>query len=215
MIRINLLPEQYRRAERTSPKIFAALVVGVILVCSSVGWFGFVYFGELGNLEVEEIAVNEDLTNKQKQVAYFNDLQKEKKDYENRSRTIQSIGQSRILWTKIIDELFDVVNNEGNSERHVGWFRGISVKAGNARVGPTVNMPGWVQGSTMDKVADFHEDLENAEFFKDVRSKSAPSGVLETNAKMVPPQSQFFNMSWTFHPTSKWQKNKKAGAKKD
>ncbi len=34
MIRINLLPEEYRRSERTSPKIFAATLVGVIVVCS-------------------------------------------------------------------------------------------------------------------------------------------------------------------------------------
>ena len=32
MIRINLLPESYRRAERTSPKVFAAALVGVLEV---------------------------------------------------------------------------------------------------------------------------------------------------------------------------------------
>ena len=57
MIRINLLPEEYRRSERTSPKIFAATLGGVILVCSVFGWFGFVYFGELGKLEAEHAAI--------------------------------------------------------------------------------------------------------------------------------------------------------------
>ena len=53
MIRINLLPESYRRAERTSPKVFAAALVGVILVCSSIGWFGMTYFGDLDRVMIK------------------------------------------------------------------------------------------------------------------------------------------------------------------
>ncbi len=41
MIRINLLPEEFRRSERTSPRVFAATLMSVIAVCSAAGWFGF------------------------------------------------------------------------------------------------------------------------------------------------------------------------------
>lgn len=214
MIRINLLPEQYRRAQRTSPKLFAAVLAGVMLVCGSLGWFGLVYFGELGELEITEAAVAEDLSNKQKQASYYTDLLDEKTEYERRSKTIQTIGRSRVLWTKILDELIDVVNNDGDSERHLGWFKSMSIKPGDdVKTGSTMAMPGWVQGDSLKKVADFHEDLEHARFFEDVANKSPPSGVVENNAKRIPPQALFFNLRWAFKPTKDWAKNRGTGDK--
>lgn len=212
MIRINLLPPEYRRTERTSPKVFATTLLGVILVCSSFGWFGFVYLGELGNLEAEESAVSEDLASKKRQVGYHDALLKEAKEFEKRSDTIQAIGKSRIVWTKIVDELIDVVNNEGDTDRHLSWFKSMTVKPGDGKKkGPTITMPGWVQGDSLKKVADLHEDLEGAPFFVDVASKSAPSGVVQTNAKRIPPEALFFNLKWSFEPPKNWAKNRKVG----
>ena len=208
MIRINLLPEEYRRSERTSPKIFAATLLGVILVCSSFGWFGFVYLGELGNLDVEESAVSEELSSKNKQAAYHDALVKEKGEFERRSDTIQTIGGSRILWTEILDEMIDVVNNEGDTERHLAWFKSVSTRPGDGKkLGPTVTMPGWVQGDSLKKVADFHEDFEHSRFAGDISTKSAPSGVVETDGKRIPPEALFFNLKWSFLPSKKWAKN--------
>ena len=208
MIRINLLPAEYRRSERTSPKIFAATLVGVILVCSTFGWFGFVYLGELSNLEVEEAAVSEDLASKKKQAGYHDALVAEKKEFAKRSDTIQSIAKSRVQWAEILDEVIDVVNNDGDTDRHLGWFKSVQVKAGDGKKkGPTVTLPGWVQGNSLKKVADFHEDLENANFFVDVAEKSVPSGVVETSNKRLPPEALFFNLKFTFKPPSKWVRN--------
>ena len=206
MIRINLLPEEYRRAERTSPKIFAATLLGVILVCSSFGWFGFVYLGELGNLEVKSAAVAEDLANKQKQAGYFDALEKEKKEFEKRSKTITDISSSRVLWTSILDELVDVVNNDGDTERHLAWFKSLAVSPGDGkRTGPKITMPGAVQGDNLKRMADFHEDLEHAGFFANVATKSAPEGKVETTTKKIPKESVSFGLSWVFKPTKDWK----------
>lgn len=208
MIRINLLPQEYRRNERTSPKVFAATILGVILVCSAFGWFGFVYLGELGNMEVEEAAVSEDLANKNKQASYHDALATEKKEYEKRSGTIQSIAKSRVLWTKIVDQLVDVVNNDGDVDRHLAWFKTLNVASGDGKKkGPSVSMPGWVQGKDIKKVADFHEDFENNPFYTNVSIKSAPSGVVDINAKRIPPESMSFGLSWTFKPAQDWVRN--------
>jgi hypothetical protein len=212
MIRINLLPEEYRRTERTAPKVFAATLLAVILVCSTFGWFGYTYFGELGQLEVVKNSVQEDLASKKQRAAYHDAMLGEKTEYGKRAETITDIGRSRMPWTKVLDQLVDVVNNDGNSERHLAWFRGITVKAGDARKGPTVTMPGWVQGASIQKVADFHDDLEHAPFFADVESKSAPGAVLTTDDKKVPAEALFFDLKWNFLPPQKWQQNKPAGA---
>jgi len=210
MIRINLLPPEYRRSERTSPKLFAATLLGVILVCSSFGWFSFVYLGRLGNLEVEESAVAEDLASKKKQATYHDALLKEKQEFQKRSDTIQTIGRSRIVWTQILDQLIETVNNDGDTERHLAWFKSIQVKAGDGKKGPEVTMPGYVQGDSFKKLADFHEDLEHSPFFPDVQTKSPPSGVVQTDAKRIPPEALYFSLKWNFYPPTEWAKNKAA-----
>ena len=209
MIRINLLPEEFRRSERTAPKVFAATLAAVILVCSVFGWFSYVYFGELGRLDMERRSVEETLVSKTERANYFDTLVREKKDYEKRASTIQSIGKSRILWTEIIDQVLDVVNNDGNTDRHLAWFKGIDMKGGNDKTGPTISMPGWVQGNSFQKVADFNEDVENATFYGDVKDKAAPGGEVTRDPRRSPPEAVNFQLKLNFFPVKDWAKNSK------
>ena len=208
MIRINLLPEEYRRADRTSPKVFAAMIAAVVLSCSVFGWFGLIYFGDLRALEKKHEAVTNTLTTETKRAAYYDQLVKEEKEFSKRSDTIQSIASSRLLWTKILEELIDVVNN--NTDRHVAWFTSLDIKEGS-KSGPSVNMPGMVQGSKITSVANFHEDLEKTEFFKDVREVSAPSAARQVAKDRFPQEAYSFNLKWTFKPAKQWRKNQLAG----
>lgn len=214
MIRINLLPEEFRRAERTSPKLFAAALLGIILVCCAGGWFGLVYFGELGELEVAERNLGENLTAKNQRAAYSDSLAKEKTAYEQREATIRQISSSRMLWTEFMDQLVDVVNNEGNTQRHLAWFGGIQVTDGSDKAGPTVTLPGQVQGALVKKVADFHDDIEGAPFAKDLISKSQPSGERKMNGKRNPPESYGFQLTMNFKSAKDWVRNKVSGPAK-
>ncbi len=210
MISINLLPEEYRRADRTSPKVFGAMIAAVVLTCSVFGWFGLVYFGELRELEKRHETVASTLATESKRAEYYDRLVKEQKEFSKRSDTIQTIASSRLLWTKILEELIDVVNN--NTDRHVAWFTSLDIKEGNpAKAGPSVNMPGMVQGSKITMVANFHEDLESTEFFKDVKEVSAPNATLKVAKERYPPESFSFNLKWTFKHATRWAKNQLAG----
>ncbi len=214
MIRINLLPEELRKAERTSLRVFASMLAAVVLVCSGMGWFGYVYFGELGELEEEKRQVEETLTAKRELAAYHDALESEKKDYEARASTIQNIHRSRMTWTGVLDQLIDVVNNDGNTERHLAWFRGITARdSGEGKTGPVLQMPGWVQGDKPTRVANFHEDFEHAGFYADVLDKSAPASTLEMAKDRSPAESLFFDLKWTFRPAKDWVKNTKKGPK--
>ena len=51
MIRINLLPADLRRGNRVPTIVLAAAFVAALAVSGTVGWFGLVYFGDLGNAE--------------------------------------------------------------------------------------------------------------------------------------------------------------------
>lgn len=214
MIRINLLPEELRRSERTSIKLFAAMLAAVVLVCSAIGWFGLVWFGELSQLEEERASVEDSLRQKRERVTYHDALETEKKDYELRSETIQGICRSRLSWTEVLDQIIDVVNNDGNTERHMAWFRSMTAReASDPKNGPVVQMPGYVQGAKVSKVGDFHDDVEHAPFFVDIADKSAPGGSVELDQKRTPPEALAFDLRFTFKSPKEWVhgKNKKQG----
>jgi len=214
MIRINLLPEDLRRSERTSIKLFAATLAAVVLVCSGVGWFGLVWFGELAQLEEERAGVEDSLRQKRERVTYHDSLEVEKKDYESRSETIQNICKSRLCWTEVLDQIIDVVNNDGNTERHMAWFRSMSARdAGDPKAGPVVQLPGYVQGAKVNKVGDFHDDFEHAPFFVDVAEKAAPGGSVELDHKRSPPEALAFDLRFNFKAPKDWARNNKKPAK--
>ena len=206
MIRINLLPEEFRRSERTSPRVFATMLLSVIFVCCTFGWFGYVYLGELGRLEMEHMELSERLTNLNERVTYFDDLSREKTDYSERAQTIEEISGSRILWTKVLDEFIDVVNNAGDVERHRSWFRQMQVRDGRSKVGPKVTMPGWVQGGDLRRVANFHDDLWQVPFFVHVAKKSLPSGKRNEDPTKNPKLSLGFNLNWVFQRPQDWKR---------
>ena len=202
MIRINLLPADLRRGNRISPKVLTAAFAAAVAVSGAIGWFGIVYFGDLGSAEDALVQVEAKLSEREKRVVYHDQLQANRKDYAGRVQTIQDIGKSRRLWSKFCDELIDVVNNNGDTERHLAWFDGITVK-NDAKKGATVSMPGNVQDADKSRVANFHEDLEAAPFAKDLASKSDPTFKLEIDRVRVPAQSLAFPLQLQFEPTVK------------
>ncbi len=205
MIRINLLPDEYRRSERTSPRVFGALLLAVVAVCCSVGWFGLVYFGELGELRSKHVAATERLANLTDRVAYCTALSGEKTDFQERAKTIDQINGSRVLWTEVLDQLIDTVNNDGEIDRHFAWFSKIAVKDGGKGAGPIMSLPAEMQGGDIRRLADFHEDIEHAPFFAFVTAKKMPASKLNISKQKKPPESLAFPLHLGFKPAQEWQ----------
>lgn len=201
MIRINLLPADLRRGNRLPPRVLAAAFGAALLVSAAIGWFGLVYFGDLAQAEKDLQTVQAELDSRTGKVAYHDQLVTNQKDYALRVQTIQEIGNGRRTWTRFMDDLLDVVNNSGPLERHLAWFDGISVK-GDPKKGSTLKMPGNVQGEESDRLANFHEDLASAEFFKELKSKSDPTWQLETDETRIPAAYLRFPMELQFQPTA-------------
>jgi len=211
VIRINLLPADLRRGTRIPPKVLAAAFASAVAVSGAIGWFGIVYFGDLGAAENTFAEVEAKLIDHQKKVAYHDQLQANRKDYAARVQTIQDIAKSRRLWSKFLDETIDVVNNDGDTDRHLAWFDSITVK-GDPKKGTTVTMPGNVQDQDKSRVANFHEDLEAAPFAKELLAKSDPTFKLQEDKVRIPAQSLSFPLVLQFQPTIEEQK--KPAAKK-
>lgn len=201
MIRINLLPLELRRGNRLPARVIAAALAGAVAASASIGWFGIVYFGDLGTAEQTLVDTEAKLAEKEKLVAYHEQLEANRKDYGERVQTIQSIAQSRRPWSKFLDELVDVVNNNGVDDRHLAWFDGIQVK-NEPKKGATVTMPAQVQDGESFRVANFHEDIERA-FAAELDSKSDPSWTKTEDKTRTPAVSLKFPLVLQFKSTEK------------
>jgi Tfp pilus assembly protein PilN len=208
MIRINLLPADLRRGTRLPAKVLAVAFGSALAVSASIGWFGLVWFGDLGNAENRlEVAVQK-LADRQTKLAYVDHLEANKKDYGARVQTIKDIAKSRRVWTKFLDELIDVVNNNGDVERHLVWFDDISVK-NDPKKGATVSMKTSVQGAEQSRLANFDDDLAAAPFGKEV-VRSDLGWKLSTEENRVPPASLRYALTLQFQPAIKDTKPKPA-----
>jgi Tfp pilus assembly protein PilN len=198
MIRINLLPADLRRGTRLPAKVLAVAFGSALAVSASIGWFGLVWFGDLGNAEQRlEVAVQK-LGERQKKLEYVDQLEANKKDYGARVQTIKDIAKSRRVWTKFLDELIDVVNNNGDIERHLVWLDDITVR-NDPRRGASVSMKTSVQGAEQSRLANFDDDLAAAPFGKEV-TRSDLQWKLEVVDTRVPPASLRYPLTLQFQP---------------
>lgn len=198
MIRINLLPHELRRGNRISAKVLVAAFASALAISAAVGWFGIVWFGTLAETERTLAAVGLKLSGKQQRAVYYDKLQKNRMDYAQRVQTIQDIGKSRRLWSKFLDEIIDVVNNNGDTERHLAWFDGMVVRTDHK--GATIYLPGQVQESDKTRLANFHDDIEAAPFADSMISKSAPSFRLVPTPDRLPTLSLKFPLKIELAP---------------
>lgn len=169
-----------------------------MVASGAIGWFGVVWFGDLGDAETRLEALDRKLSERERRAAYHTQLEANRKDYLERVQTIQEIGKSRRQWCRYLDELIDVVNN-GNTDRHVAWFDSIAVKSDPK--GATMTVPASVQGDESAKVANFHDDLESAPFARELASKSEPTWRLETQKDRLPAASMVFPLVLQFRPS--------------
>ena len=199
MISINLLPEEFRRRERTSIKVFATILGAVVVICCSLGYFGHVYFNELKSIESQRACRSEEnLKNVEPLAKYDDQLVEEKKEYKSRSDQIQKIANSRVLWTKMLDQFIDIVNNEGSMERHMVWFKNLSVRDSAGRSGPRMTLAALSQSKSFKNQANFLDDVQkNPEFFDDFMAITAPGGRVVPNDNRIPSRAVSFKLEMT------------------
>lgn len=179
MIRINLLPEEYRKKARTPVKLLLGIAGAVAINAGLATWWAWSAVGEQAAIESEKAALQLEMDGLTPQVNYYHGLEGEKKQYQSREQTLASITKSRVSWTKKLDELLDVVNRGGDGQRHLVWFDDLQVaQATDAKA----KSPGSLKANAHSgsekyaQIANFLEDIEGSPFITDFQPPAPPEG---------------------------------------
>lgn len=196
MIRINLLPEEFRKKARTPIKLVLGLALAVGVNAGLVTWWAFQRFGAQAEIESEAASLQTEMDGLAPQVTYYNSLDTESKAYKTRETTLSGITSSRISWTKKLDELIDVVNRGGNGQRHMVWFDDLSVAQSSdpkAKTAGSFKATGHSGSDKFAQVANFLEDVENSSFISDFLPPSPPEGTQTMIDESLEP-----SVAWSF-----------------
>ena len=196
MIRINLLPEEFRKKSRTPFKLLAAVAALVAVNAGLASWWGWTVFGIHAKVESERVTLQSEMDGLTPQVTYYHSLETESKQYKSREKTLAAITTDRISWTRKLDELIDVANAGGDGSRHLVWLDDLTVAQSNdanTKNYGSVRAAGHSGSDKFAQVANFLEDLEGSAFIDDFEKPSPPEGTQTLiDETLVPP------VAWAF-----------------
>ena len=193
MLRINLLPQEYRAPEGVSLGMLAMLVGCTLLSVSSICVAAFLYFSVLRDAESRRNIAMEEYENLAPMAKYADDLEAEKRDYMKRDEAIKRIESTRILWTRKIDQLCRVVNDKGHKDRHWAWLKELKMKMGEDVRDAGIELKGYVAGDQYDHLSNFNEDLKDSPLFDGFRSISNPTGSITYEKERIPHEAIEFD----------------------
>lgn len=179
MIRINLLPEEYRRKARTPLKLMLA-VSGVVAVNASLAaWVGWLAFGVSARVESERSVLQTENDGLKPQVAYHQALTSESARHKARETTLAEITASRISWTRKLDEFVDVVNRGGDGQEHMAWFDDLTVSQvtdPRKTTAGSFKASGHSGSDNFGQIGNFLDELSASSFMEDFHEPGHPEG---------------------------------------
>jgi Tfp pilus assembly protein PilN len=143
MIRVNLLPEEYRKVESTSLSLFLLFLIGVIVVALAfVVWVTLQFQGGALSEELESHRAR--LARITAEASVVEKLEAELAQYDMRLTTVMAIRAGRIYWSKKLDRL--VADTPGNI-----WFVSVRMRqAESIRVAPGAAGPPGADGGFLE-----------------------------------------------------------------
>ncbi len=197
MISVNLLPEEYRRRAKSPIGIIAAISAAVLLNTSLFAYWGYLHFGVKANVETTRDVLQADLSGLKWQVDYHNSLKAEISTRSQREQTLAEITKSRVLWTKTLDEMIDVVHAGREGVDHFIWFDNLDaeVKSGKNSFG-SLSADSVSGAEAYAQLANFAEDLEDPSLSSLMGMFEAPEPLQATQEK--PDETLIPSVTWSF-----------------
>ena len=180
MIRVNLLPAEYRKAEATPLKQFFATVGAVVLAAIAGLAWAFVYFTRYTPAVDKRTQLKSEIESQKLGVDYTKKLEGKVNDLKAQYKLIDEVAKGRVVWSRHVDELWEMVVSPRTPGRYEVWLDGLSCattpSGPAAPVGGTMVFSGTSAGAQVARFSDFHEDLSTSAFFQDFKSITPPFG---------------------------------------
>ncbi|MFN0207553.1 MAG: PilN domain-containing protein [Planctomycetota bacterium] len=178
MITVNLLPEDFRRRERTPIRIFAATVAAAVVVAGMSAVVAYLWFGKLATAEDLVARLEEDRTALEPQLKHHGALTVEITETKKWQQALLELRNSKIPWSAKLDQFIDLVSQTGDQGKYLMWFSDFNVQQSidNKQSGGTVFAKGMSAGDDVGKVATFIGDIKRHDFFKEFSNISGPEG---------------------------------------
>jgi hypothetical protein len=195
MIRVNLLPQEYRKAESTPLKqFFSVIAAAIVVTVAAVAW-AWVHFGTRANTQVELETITQAVTSQQDGLKQVADLKAWVKEYKDQYERIDQVAKGRLVLSRKLDELWEAIVSPTPQDRFQVWLQGLTVSlVPTAKSGGSVQFAGASAGPKFARLADFHEDLKKSDYYRDFNDITYPYGQrVELPGKNRDPRE-----GWTF-----------------
>ncbi|MSR45964.1 MAG: hypothetical protein EXS13_02665 [Planctomycetes bacterium] len=165
MIQINLLPDELRRSTQSTPKAMVLLIGASVLCFGALGTAGLLWWNVRADKQARVDIAQEQLDNLLPRAKYADALGQEKSEFERRNKTIGEIADSRIVWTKKLDRLGEIVSRDATQRSHRIWLDSIDIDSRTDSNRAGVELKGYSVGPDLDGVSNFHEELKTDPVF--------------------------------------------------
>ena len=210
MIRVNLLPEEYRKAEATPIGRFIMIIVGAVIATSGLVTYGFVHYSKLKGIVAVRAEAEAEYKNKKAQADVSKNLQAEIAGYEARRTAIQLIASRRLMHSRKLDEFLYVLHNRGDRTLYYVWLNGLRVspprvtRRGKSSLGGAFQFNGFAAATEsvgLSRVTKFREALRKDGFFQDFSGISMPTfKFVDWDDGLEPSAAGRFAFSMTLKP---------------
>lgn len=203
MIRVNLLPQEYRKAEATPLKQFFATIGAVVVAAIAWAGWGYVHFGLLEPARQDLENLKNDVKTQEPQVKLSKNIEAWLGEYKSQFEKIDKVAESRVVASRKLDEIWEIVVSPKVPGRYEVWLKNLTWKTnpGGAKSGGDVAFGGVSAGTQIARLSDFHEDVKTSEFFKEFDDITYPHGNREElGTGREPKEGWSFNFTLNLRP---------------
>jgi hypothetical protein len=195
MIRINLLPPEFRVKERTPLPMLLGILGGVVLCTMILLVFLYCHMVWLPKVVNDLKEKQFEKQNRELKVREYNDLMNEQKTFESLDKMVKTAEENKEHWAVFLKDIVTILNEaEKTNEQLKAWvsdldFTGPQQTRGRAKgpaIGGTISYKCDIAGSNIGLFSDFLDEVRSE---KD--NRILPLRI----AKIRPP-----NLSITDHP---------------
>ncbi len=219
MIAINLLPSEYRKSEATPIARFLSIVIGAVVVTTSLVIYGYVHYSRLREAQDLREATEQTFANKKMEADVSLSLQAEINAYEARRKAITDVAGGRILHSKKLDEFLTVLWNGDDRTAYYIWLNSLAVKPardsrakGAATSGGSLSFSGFSDTTQFSRVTNLRDALKGKKaFYDDFKGISRPVfKAQEWDDGLEPATAGKFAFDLTFKPLGPVREDKAA-----